>query len=497
MDKSQKRAQTLVLIACMACMFMTAVESTIVATAMPTVAGALGGYALFGWTFAAYLLTQATIIPIYGRLADLYGRKPMFYFGAIAFIVGSAICGAADTMLVLILGRAVQGIGAGGIVPVAQTIIGDTFTPIERARIQPYLSSVWGISAIIGPILGAFMIHRFPWPVIFWFNIPIAVAVMALIAVLFKETHHRMEHRLDVIGAILLVISTGGLLLCLMQSAHLGDLLAPIAAATVIAGAVLVWHERRTPEPLLPIALWSNKVIRTCNLGSFGIGASSMGVSVFLPTYIQGVLGRDAYAAGTSLAFMSIGWPVASAIAGRLMIRTSYRLTATVGGFFLVGGSAMLVFIDTAKGVPWCSAAAFLVGCGLGLVNSPFMVALQDAAPWNVRGVATASNAFNRMFGAAVGTAILGAAMNWSLMRSLPEMADPLLSLVDPTLREALAPEALARISAAVADALILAFTAGVVIALAAFLAGRMLPPGMKPTDGPRRPAPEPEATPS
>lgn len=494
MDPSNKRAQTLVLIACMGCMFMTAVESTIVATAMPTVAGELGGYALFGWTFAAYLLTQATIIPIYGRLADLYGRKPMFYFGAFAFIVGSAICGAAESMPMLIFGRAVQGIGAGGIVPVAQTIIGDTFTPIERARIQPWLSSVWGISAIFGPVLGAFMIHRFPWPVIFWFNIPIAIAVIALIAVLFKETHHRMEHRLDVIGAILLVISAGGLLLCLMQAGHLGDLLMPIMAVTAIAGAVFFWHERRTLEPLLPVALWSNKVIRVCNLGSLAIGASSMGVTVYLPTYIQGVLGKDAYAAGASLSFMSIGWPVASAIAGRLMIRTSYRLTATVGGFFLVGGSVMLAMIDPAKGVAWGSAAAFLVGVGLGFVNSPFMVALQDAAPWNVRGVATASNAFNRIFGAALGTAILGAAMNWSLMRSLPEMGDPVLSLVDPALREALAPDALARISGAVADAVIFAFVTGIVIAAAAFLVGRMLPPGMKPTDTPRRPASEQQA---
>ena len=225
--------------------------------------------------------------------------------------------------------------------------------------------------------------------------------------------------------------------------------------------------------------------------GDLGIGASSMGVTVYLPTYIQGVLGQDAYAAGASLSFMSIGWPIASAIAGRMMIRTSYRLTATVGGFFLVGGSAMLAFIDPAKGVAWGSAAAFLVGAGLGFVNSPFMVALQDAAPWNVRGVATASNAFNRMFGAALGTAILGAAMNWSLTRSLPEMADPVLSLVDPDLRNALAPDALAHISGAVADALVLAFVAGIVIALGAWVAGRMLPPGMKPTDAPRRPASE------
>jgi EmrB/QacA subfamily drug resistance transporter len=489
MEPQDKRARAFVLIACMGVMFMTAVEGTIVATAMPTVAGALGGYSLFGWTFAAYLLTQAATIPIYGRLADLHGRKPMFFVGASAFIAGSAVCGAAPSMLVLILGRAIQGLGAGGIVPVAQTIIGDTFTPAERARIQGYLSSMWGISAIIGPVLGAAMVEHLSWPVIFWFNVPLALAVMAMIAVLFREQRRRTEHRIDVVGAILLVVAVGGLLLCLMQASHLGGLLGPVLAVTAVAFVLFALHERRTPEPLLPVALWTNRVIRTCNLGSLGIGASTMGVTVFLPTYIQGVLGRDAYAAGTTLAFMSIGWPVASAFAGRLMLRTTYRTTAISGGIVLVVGSIVLAMIDPDRGIPWASAASFLIGCGLGLLNSPFMVALQDAAPWQVRGIATASNAFNRMLGAALGTAVLGAALNWRLAGSGAGADDPVQALIDPARRAQLEASLAAALSAEVADALRVTFVVAAVVAVAAACAGYALPRGTKPSSTPRRPS--------
>ena len=333
------RRRAFVLMACMAVMFMTAVEGNIIATAMPTIATELNGYGLFGWTFAAYLLTQATSIPIYGRLADLYGRKPVFFAGASLFIIGSAICGAAPTMFVLIIGRAVQGLGAGGIVPIAQTIVGDIYTPAERARIQGYLASMWGISAVVGPVIGAFIVQKLTWPLIFWFNIPLALVVIAMLAFLLQENHKRQDHAIDVLGAILLIVAVGGLMLALLQYNHLGALLIPTMILSAVAFVLLALHESRTPEPLLPVILWRDPVIRTCNLGNLVIGASAMGVSVFMPTYVQGIMGGDAFSAGAVLAAMSIGWPLAATFSGRLMLWTSYRTAAVTGGCVLIVGS--------------------------------------------------------------------------------------------------------------------------------------------------------------
>jgi EmrB/QacA subfamily drug resistance transporter len=472
----------------MGVMFMTAVEGTIVATAMPTIAANLGGYELFGWTFAAYLLAQATTIPIYGRLADLYGRKPVFFTGVGIFILGSALCGAAPTMVLLVLARAVQGLGAGGIVPVAQTIIGDVFSPAERARIQGYLSSMWAISAIIGPLLGAFIVDRLSWPLIFWFNIPLALLVITLIAALFRETPKRADHTIDILGAVLLVISVGGLMLALMQSADLGGFLMPTVALSLCALAWFIVHERRAPEPLLPVNLWRDRVLRTCNLGSLVIGAASMAVSVFLPTYVQGVMGRDAFAAGLVLAFMSVGWPLAATAAGRLMLRTSYRTSALTGGVLLFIGSVLLALFTAERGTAWASGAAFVIGAGMGLLNSSFTVAVQDAAPWQLRGIATAANTFNRMLGAAIGTAVLGAVVNLSLAAALPQVHDPLLSLTDPAQRADLPAAMLATTRGAVAHALTLAFWASVAIAVAALTVAATMPRGMKPGETRRGP---------
>ncbi len=486
MDSVEKRKQALVIVACMGVMFMTGVEGTITATAMPRVASALGGYALFGWTFAAYLLAQAVIIPIYGRLADLYGRKPMFFIGAGLFTLGSLLCGLAPNMLFLVFARVVQGLGAGGIMPVAQTIVGDVLTPAQRARLQGFFASMWALAAVIGPMLGALIVDKFTWPMIFWFNIPIAIIVTLLIAFLFRETPRRAEHKIDLFGAVLLVIAIGTFMLALMQADHLGSLLLPVLGISLISAVLFARQERRAPEPLLPFFLWKDHIIRTCNLGALAVGAASMGVSVFVPTYMQAVLGTSAYAAGTPLMFMSLGWPVAATLSGRLMLRASYRTSAILGAIVLMVGSGMLAMMGPETSTTFASVASFLTGIGLGFLNSPFFVACQDAASWNVRGIAIAFNAFNRMMGAALGTAFLGAAMNTSLARSLPAIADPVQYLVDPVRRALFSAAELTHVTGAVADALRLAFIVGIVIAAAGGIAGWALPKGLRPTNAHR-----------
>src|SRR5580704_13382415 len=326
----------LVLAACMLAMFMAAVEATIVATAMPTIVAQLGGFALFSWVFAAYLLAQAVTIPIYGRLADLLGRKRVFFFGASLFLVGSTLCGLAPTMLLLVAFRALQGLGAGAILPVAQTIIGDIYSPAERPKIQAYTSSVWGFSAIVGPLLGAFIVEHLSWSLVFWVNLPIGVAAIATLAAFLPEPRQRRPHSIDVAGAVLLVVAVGTLMMALLHAVELGWWIAPMLGVSAVCLVLLLAQERSAAEPMLPLGMWRDRTILASNIGGLAIGAAMMATSAFLPTYVQAVMGRDAVASGVILALMSVGWPIASTIGGRLMLATSYRTTAIIGGALLM-----------------------------------------------------------------------------------------------------------------------------------------------------------------
>src|ERR1700733_7429365 len=210
----------LILAACMAASFMAAVEATIIATAMPSIATSLGGFGLFAWVFSSYMLTQAASIPIYGRLADIYGRRRVFFAGALLFLVGSTLCGFAHSMAQLVVFRAIQGLGAGGVQPIANTIVGDIYTPVERARVQGMLSGVFGVSAILGPSLGAFIVQYGDWPVVFWMNIPIGAAAIVMIALFLPEEADTRSRQVDYLGSVLLMLTTATLMLLLIQGAE-------------------------------------------------------------------------------------------------------------------------------------------------------------------------------------------------------------------------------------------------------------------------------------
>ena len=464
-----------ILAACMAAMFMSAVEATIVATAMPTIVASLGGFSIFSWVFSAYLLAQAVTIPIYGRMADLYGRKRVFYFGATLFLIGSTLCGFAGSMPALIGFRALQGLGAGAIMPITQTIIGDIYSPAERGRVQGALSSVWGVSAVLGPLLGAAIVQHLNWSLVFWVNLPIGPVSMLLLGLFLTETAPVRRHRIDVAGAVLTVLAAGSLMLALLQVAVLGWWAAALLLFSGLAWTLLVIQERRAAEPMLPLGLWRDRTILAGNLGGFAIGAVAMGVSAYLPTYVQGVMGRSALIAGMALAAMSLGWPIASTICGRLMLVTSYRVTAILGGSTLVAGSLVLVALQPASGPLWAGAGAFLIGAGMGLCNTTFIVSAQNAAGWQLRGIATSSTMFMRMIGSALGTALLGAVLNLSL----PRHGDPVQMLMDPARRAGLAADELDRLSGAVGDGLHQVYGAALVLALLALALAWVTPGGV------------------
>jgi EmrB/QacA subfamily drug resistance transporter len=440
--------------ACLA-VFMVSVEATIVATAIPTIVGDLGGLRLFSWVFGIYFLTQAVTIPIYGRLADLYGRKKLIVVSISLFLIGSILSGFAHDMVMLIVYRGLQGLGAGGVMPLAITIVGDIYTGLARARVQGYLSSVWGISAVSGPLLGAFLIEHAGWPTIFWINVPFGILCIAVIMRYFHERIEPHSHRIDYAGSLLLAAGAGTLMFVLVM---LGNLPGVIASALTVIGAiliaVLIVHELRTPEPMLPVRLYVVRIIAVANAGNFAMGALSMGITAFLPTYVQGSMGLSAVLAGATLGVTSASWTIGSLIGARLLSHISYRFTAVAGGAMLVGGSAFLISLEPWRGIWWALAGGTVLGLGFGFVNLVFTVTTQSAVGWEQRGAATASNQFMRQLGASVGTAAFGAVFNLGLYARVPNAGDVIARMMDPVKRAGIAPLDVERYAAAIAASL-------------------------------------------
>jgi len=471
-----KPERRLVLAATVMATFMAAVESTIVATAMPTIVAELGDFHLFSWVFAAYLLTQAVSVPVYGRLSDLYGRKRVFFAGASLFLAGSTLCGFAHDMLSLIVWRALQGLGAGAVQPIAYMIIADIYTPAERARIQGYLSAIFGVAALVGPSLGALLVELAWWPVVFWINIPIGATAIAMLAVFFREQPRPRRHQIDYLGSILLMAGSGLLMMAVVQAHSLSRLvLAACLALGSAALAVLVWHERRVAEPILPMGLWRNRVLALSCLGSFTIGAVMISVSAFLPTYVQGVMGRSASSAGIALGAMSVSWAVASIAAGRIMIRTSYRVTAVFGSIALIIGGIGFVTMVPGSGTGWAASCALIVGIGLGFCNTTNLVSAQAASGASGRGSATSSTMFMRIAGQSTAAAVCGAIVNSSL-HFLSHREDVIDPLMNPAVRHSLPAAEVAELVYALSTALNHVFITLAILGIVALALGLALP---------------------
>ncbi|MFH1810179.1 MAG: MDR family MFS transporter [Pseudomonadota bacterium] len=449
----------LVLASVMIAMFMAAIEATIVATAMPSIVADLGGFSLFSWVFSIFLLTQAVTVPLYGKLADLYGRTPVFTFGVSVFLLGSLLCGLAPSMHWLIASRALQGAGAGAVLPIASTIVGDIYSFEERARVQGYLSSVWGISSIVGPLLGGIFVTYLHWSLVFWINLPIGVLAVLGIRRFLHEQVERRPHRLDIAGAVLLLLALSSLVVALVQGGVGWPWLSwpslALLALAPIGLAAFVWRERSAAEPMVPALVWSRGVQRTSNVGSLLAMALMMGVTTFIPTYIQGVHGATATVAGFCLSGMSLGWPLASTLAGRLMVRIGLHRAALIGAAFLIAGSATLVELPGGGHGPlWAAAGAFLVGLGMGFTTTVYLVAVQSSVPWQQRGVATGFNMLMRILGGALGAAALGGVLNNRLASYLAAQPDwhapaagleAVSQLIDPVVRDRL-PDATVRL---------------------------------------------------
>lgn len=423
-----------VLVALMLAMALVAMDTTIVATAIPQVVGDLGGFSLIGWVFSVYLLAQTVTIPVYGKLADLFGRKPVLLVGVVVFLIGSALSAASWSMLSLILFRALQGLGAGSIGATVNTVAGDLYDVAERGRIQGWLSSVWGVSAVIAPAIGGLFAQYASWRWIFLVNLPIGAVALTLLVRDLHEQVERKSHRIDYAGAVLVLVSAGMLILGLLQGgtawAWLSVPSVLVFAVSVAAAVALVLVERRATEPMMPPWLWTQRLMLGSFLATIVAGLLVIGLSTFLPTYAQAVLGLDPVGAGFVLAAMSITWPVASAFSSRLYMRIGFRDTALAGVVFCIAAGVVFVSL-TAAGPVWRAVlASGLMGAGLGLITTSLIVGLQATVGWSQRGVVTGGAMFSRFLGQSLGAAVFGAITNAVLLQWLHDVPPSLASRV-------------------------------------------------------------------
>lgn len=490
--------------------FLTAVDVTIVDTAMPRIVGSLGGFSMLTWLVTAYMLTSTSTVPVYGKLADLFGRKKTFTLGALIFLLGSALCGMAQTMEQLILFRALQGVGAGAVMPVVQTIIGDIFSPAERAKMQGWFSGVWGFSALMGPLMGGLIVDFLTWRYLFYINLPLGFLALVMLWRHFDEQVEPRKVQIDYIGSITMTLGISALLMALLLGgSHYpwgsGQVLGLLGAAALLL-TVFIWQERRAPDPMLPLTLFRNPVIGTAVLTAFVVGGIVYGITVYLPLWAQGVQGFSATRSGASLLWLSIGWPISAVVGARYVMKVGVRPAAVLGlSLNLIGATGLLLLARTLDYIPEVALAVvtFTIGCGMGVSTLAFVLGVQNSVGWEQRGVATASLQFFRTLGGLVWVSTMGGVMNrtlFSRLRNLPEIGagtaleagEIANQMLDPHTWAALPAGQLELLRGALAAALRNVHLLVVGAALAALLITLMLLPNLKFASAPARQAPQP-----
>ena len=428
-DAPLTRDQILVTAGVMAAIAVAALDSTVVGTAMPTIIGQLGGLAEYSWVFTAYLVTSTTTVPLYSRLADIHGRKPIFLIGLALFVLGSALCGTAHSMLELIAWRALQGLGAGAVQPISFTIAGDIFTPHQRARMQGFFSSVWGVSAIIGPALGGIITTTVGWPWVFELNLPVGLLAGGIIWFAFHERFEKHPQPIDWIGAVLLTGSVVLLLFAVSEGGQLFGWTSPIVLALVAVSAVLlvvfVANSRRAPAPLIDLELLRSPLVRV------GLGVSALagivmfGETTYVPPLVQGVHGGTALEAGVVVAAMSLTWPIASVVAGRLLLTIGARPLVLAGTALIVLGTLLLIPLNWSDSLLLAALACGVTGAGMGFSSITLLVIIQGAVEWRRRAVATGLVQFSRTIGGAVGVGVMGGVLTAFVGSASSAILDP------------------------------------------------------------------------
>jgi EmrB/QacA subfamily drug resistance transporter len=478
-------------------MFLGAMESTAVATATPTVIASLGGLAIYSWVFSGYILAATISMPLWGKCADLYGRRATYLAGLGIFLIGSIASGLAGSMTSLIAFRTLQGLGGGALIPVGMTIIGDLYGLERRARMQGYFSSVWGVASIVGPLIGGFLTDHLSWRWVFFVNVPFGcLAGLLLARALAGLDRGRRPVALDWTGAGLLTGGLGLLLVALVESGRRGDLGPAHGALFLVALGLLVafvgW-ERRAAEPLLPLRLFANRMFRAAAVSGFLAGMAMFGTISFIPLFVQGVQGGSATEAGTALTPFVLGWVTFSVVSARLLLRIGYRWPVLAGMVCLAVAFLLMSHMGLGTSRAVTGRNMLLAGMGMGLIMVPLLIAVQNAVPRADLGAATAATTFFRSIGGAVGVAVMGAVLSAGLAGELRgllgqvdgvsrERLEALIAhpdaIVHPIERLALPASVVVALSNGLANALHAVFLVGLGIATLALLSAFLVPAG-------------------
>lgn len=414
MEKTTNRK--MVTIGLMAALFIGALDVTVVSTAVPHMLKDLSGLSLISWVFSIYTLTTCVATPIFGKLTDLYGRRPVFMIGLILFVLGSVLCGLANSMTALIWYRAIQGIGAGALNPVIFTLIGDLYTGKERGKMQGVFSSVWSIAGLLGPLVGGYFVDHISWRWIFYMNVPVGLVSLLLVFGFLHEKVEKNAKSIDYGGALSFTIGVSALLYALLNGGEAYAWSSPVIlllfAAAAVFIAMFLYVETKAQEPMMPLSLFKNRAMTVSNVSGFLAFSVSTGVTIYIPMWIQTLLGHSATSSGLTLLPMSIAWFLAANTAGRLMFRLGTKAFVTAGSLIVLIGGIWLWGLQLGSPYWHIAAIMIIVGFGMGCISTPTTVLIQSAVGWQLRGVATSTNSLMRSLGQTVGVAVFGTMFN-------------------------------------------------------------------------------------
>jgi EmrB/QacA subfamily drug resistance transporter len=396
-------------------LLLAALDQTIVSTALTTISRDFHRLDLYSWVVTAYLLTSTASTPLYGKISDQFGRKTIFEIAVVIFLAGSALSGLSQNMYQLIIFRGVQGLGAGGLMTLAMAIVGDVIAPRERGRYQAYFGAVFGISSVLGPLIGGFLVDQASWRWVFYVNIPVGVVALAVIHRVLQLDHHARRAKVDVLGAVLIVVGVS-LFLVAVQNAAAAARITNVSWVYGITGLALIgafiWWEGRAAEPIIPLQLFKNRVFTVANALGFITGMVMFGAIIFLPQYLQRVRGISPTVSGLRLLPILAGILLLSITSGRMISKYGrYKGFVISGTAVLTGGLVWLTTITTTTSDWLLTAMLFVVGAGLGLFMQTLVLVVQNSLPYEYLGTGTAAVAFFRSLGGAIGTALLGAVL--------------------------------------------------------------------------------------
>ncbi|WP_238884017.1 MDR family MFS transporter [Clostridium sp. YIM B02551] len=427
---SKKRS---IVIALMVAMFLGAVEGTVVTTAIPTIVKDLQGFEIISLVFSVYLLTSAISTPIYGKLSDLYGRKNMLTIGIIIFLVGSSLCGLSQSMYMLIAFRAIQGLGAGAIFTVTYTIVGDVFTLEERPKVQGSIGTVWGIASLLGPFLGGVLIDTLSWHWIFFINLPFGILSIILLQRNLKENFEKKKHNIDFAGIITLSLAMVIFLNIFLSgekvSINYNIFIIISMILTVVLLVIFYMVERKAKEPIIPFDIFT-KTTTLVNLISFLASAVLIGANVYMPIYIQNILGFDAKISGLSLAPMSVSWLIASVVLGKLIIKYGAKAVIFISNVILLISTILLPTLSINSSLLLVMIYATIMGFGFGGAFTILTIVIQESVEYNKRGAATAANSLLRTIGQTIGVSVFGSIFNLYIVKYFTNRG---ISGVDPS----------------------------------------------------------------